>query len=97
MSSVPIHIDSELLEENSLQEIIAQLRHANGHGVVLFKLPMCRNHSDVAEYYLEAAFIGQLLHSIDTDVSCTEESDGYYGSIYTFSFLFILMKKWKRF
>lgn len=86
MSSVPIHIDSELLEENSLQEIIAQLRHANGHGVVLFKLPMCRNHSDVAEYYLEAAFIGQLLHSIDTDVSCTEESDGYYGSIYTFSF-----------
>jgi hypothetical protein len=82
----PLQIDSLFLEENSNQEIETQLKNSNGYGIFIFNFPMCRSHSDIAEYYLDVAFIGQLLHSLDSRVSYTESSDDCYGSIYAFSF-----------
>lgn len=86
MTNTPLNIDVIFLEENSNFEIKAQLKKSNGHGSFLFHFPACYNHSDIAEYYLEVAFIGQLLRCIDTNASYTESSDGYTGAIYTFSF-----------
>lgn len=86
MSLAHLHIDSTFLEDNQNDIIIAQLKDANGHGAFVFRFPMCRNHSDIAVYYLEAAFVGQLLYSLDNNVSYTEKPDNHYDLLYIYSF-----------
>jgi len=87
MSSRPLKIDDLLFDSKSNQEIETLLREAGGRGVLIFDFPECYNHSDIAVYYLEVAFIGELLHSIDSGVSLkTAKSKISYGLSYQFAF-----------
>lgn len=86
MKHSPLEITCEFWDEDADHDLEALLREHGGHGLLFYHFPACRNHSDVAEYYLEVAFLGQLLHCIDSNVNYTETHDGHGGAIYTFSF-----------
>lgn len=86
MNHSPLKITSSFWDKDADQDVETLLSQHGGYGCLFFNFPMCRNHSDIAGYYLEAAFIGEILQSVADDVSYVEEPDGYYGSTYIFSF-----------
>jgi len=94
MNSPLLTIDFKFLERNTNEQIRSKLEQTDGAGCLRYDFPECYNQSDVAWHYLEAAFIGQLLHSLDTKVKYrTEKTDRHLGLVYCFSFRTNLYEK----